>query len=229
MSGNHPSMVTVLFNRRISMTDSPTLDFYNQHADTYIEQTRNVKMHALYKRFTSQLPSPSGISQHILDLGCGSGRDSFWFANELGVKVTAIDGSSELIKRNQAYYSASSINWQHLKFEDIRHQGWQDQFTGIWACASLLHVPFNELPNMIVSLLDTLVSGGVMYASFKHGDGERYDGKRFFCDMNQDRFLEVFQQISTTHPLEYVTWITADQQGGRDIEWFNVLMNKEYG
>ena len=208
------------------MTDSPTLDFYNQHADTYIEQTRNVKMHALYKRFTSQLPSPSGISQHILDLGCGSGRDSFWFSNELGVKVTAIDGSSELIKQNQAHYAASSINWQHLKFEDIRHQSWQDQFTGVWACASLLHVPFNELSNMIVSLLETLVSDGVMYASFKHGDAERYDRERFFCDMNEDRFLEVLQQISTTHPLEYVTWITADQQGGRDVEWFNVLINK---
>ena len=171
MSGNHPSKVAVLFNRQISMTDSTTLDFYNQHADSYIEQTRNVKMHALYKRFTGQLPSTSMVSQHILDLGCGSGRDSFWFSNKLGVKVTAIDGSSELIKRNQAHYSASSINWQHLKFEDIRHQDWENQFTGIWACASLLHLPPNELPNLIVSLLDTLVSGGVMYASFKHGDG----------------------------------------------------------
>lgn len=209
------------------MTDSPTLDFYNQHADTYIEQTRNVKMHALYKRFTSQLPSPPGVSQHIIDVGCGSGRDSFWFSNELGVKVTAIDGSSELIKRNQAYYAASNINWQHLKFEDIRLQGWENQFTAVWACASLLHVPLNKLPNMIVSLLDTLVSDGVMYASFKHGDAERYDGERFFCDMNEARFLEVFQQISTTHPLEYVTWITADQQGGRDVDWFNVLMKKQ--
>ena len=81
---------------------------------------------------------------------------------------------------------------------------------------------------MIVSLLDTLVSGGVMYASFKHGDAEIYDGERFFCDMNEARFLEVFQQISTAHTLEYVTWITADQQGGRDVEWFNVLMNKSF-
>jgi len=78
-----------------------------------------------------------------------------------------------------------------------------------------------------VPALGTLVSGGVIYASFKHGDGERHDGEHCFCDMNEEHFLEVFQQISTTHPLEYVTWITADQQGGRDVEWFNVMMKKQ--
>lgn len=208
------------------MTDNPTIDFYNQRADSYIKQTRQVDMHALYDAFVSQLPADIKMSQHILDVGCGSGRDSFWFSNRLGMKVTAVDGSSELIKRNQAYYATSNVDWRYLKFEDIKHQGWQNQFTGIWACASLLHVPFSELPNIIMSLMDTLISGGVMYASFKHGDGERWDGERFFCDMNEDRFLEVFQQISTTDTLEYAIWITADQQGGRDVEWFNILIKK---
>lgn len=208
------------------MTDNSTLDFYNQHADSYIKQTRQVDMHALYDAFVSQLPADIKMSQHILDVGCGSGRDSFWFSNKLKMKVTAIDGSSEIIKRNQAYYETSNVDWRYLKFEDIRHQDWQNQFTGIWACASLLHVPFSVLPNIIMSLMGTLISGGVMYASFKHGDGERYDGERFFCDMNEERFLEVFQQISTIDTLEYATWITADQQGGRDVEWFNVLIKK---
>ena len=208
------------------MTDNSTLYFYNQHADAYIKQTRQIDMQALYDAFIGQLPADIKMPQHILDLGCGSGRDSFWFSNNLGMKVTAIDGSSELIKRNQAYYATSNVNWRYLKFEDIKHQGWQNQFTGIWACASLLHVPFSELPNIIMSLMDTLISGGVMYASFKYGDSERWDGERFFCDMNEDRFLEVFQQVSTTDTLEHAAWITADQQGGRDVEWFNVLIKK---
>lgn len=208
------------------MTDTSSLNFYNQHADAYIKQTRQIDMQALYDAFIGQLPTDIKMPQHILDLGCGSGRDSFWFSNNLGMKVTAIDGSSELIKRNQAYYATSNVNWRYLKFEDIKHQGWQNQFTGIWACASLLHVPFSELPNIIMSLMDTLISGGTMYASFKHGDSECWDGERFFCDMNEERFLEVFQQISTTDTLEYAVWITADQQGGRDVKWFNVLIKK---
>ena len=208
------------------MTDNSTLDFYNRHADAYIKQTRQVDMHALYDAFVGQLPTDIKMPQHILDVGCGSGRDSFWFSNKLGMNVTAIDGSLELIKRNQAYYSTSNIDWRYLKFEDIKYQDWQNQFTGIWACASLLHMPFNELPSILEDLMDTLISGGTIYASFKYGDSERWDGDRFFCDMNEDRFLAVFQQISITYTLEYATWITADQQGGRDVDWFNVLLRK---
>ncbi|WP_296202314.1 class I SAM-dependent methyltransferase [Psychrobacter sp. UBA3962] len=208
------------------MTDNPTLSFYNQHADAYIKQTRQIDLHALYDAFVSQLPTDIKIPQHILDVGCGSGRDSFWFSNSLGANVTAIDGSSELIKRNQAYYAASNINWRHLKFKDIKHQGWQNQFIGIWACASLLHLPFNELPNTLEDLMDTLVSGGTMYASFKHGDSGRWEGDRFFCDMNKERFVEALQLINFNSYLDYKTWISADQQGGREVEWFNVLLIK---
>lgn len=207
------------------MTDNSTLDFYNQYADAYIERTRNVKLDALYNRFTSHLPTHLEVPHHILDVGCGSGRDSFWFSNKLGMDVIAIDGSSELIGRNRAYYATSNVDWRHLKFEDIKNQGWQNHFTGIWACASLLHVPFNRLPSIIEDLMDTLVSDGVMYASFKYGNSERWDEDRFFCDMNEDRFLEVFQQISLNN-LGYEIWITADQQGGRDVDWFNVLLRK---
>ncbi|WP_313597235.1 hypothetical protein [Psychrobacter sanguinis] len=100
-----------------------------------------------------------------------------------------------------------------------------NQFTGIWVCASLLHMPYNELPSILEDLMDTLISGGTMYASFKYGDSERWDGDRFFCDMNEDRFIEVLQQINLNN-LVYETWITADQQGGRDIDWFNMLLRK---
>ena len=70
--------------------------------------------------------------------------------------------------------------------------------------------------------MDTLISGGVIYASFKHDDSERCDRNRFFCDMNEDRFSEVFQQISLSYSLSYETWVSADQQGGRSVDWFNI-------
>ena len=208
------------------MTDNPTLSFYDQHTDAYIKQTRQVDMNELYDSFISYLTDHQKMPQHILDVGCGSGRDSSWFSNRLGANVTAIDGSSELIKRNRAYYVTSNIDWQHLRFQDIKNQGWQNKFTGIWACASLLHLPFNELPKTIVDLIDTLASGGVMYASFKHGDSERWEGDRFFCDMNKERFIKALQLINFNSYLDYKTWVSADRQGGREVEWFNVLLIK---
>lgn len=208
------------------MRDHQTLDFYDQHAAAYIEQTREVKMADLYDSFVNTLPNPLAGPHCILDVGCGSGRDSFWFFNNLTRSVTAIDGSAELIKRNQIYYELSAINWLTLRFEDIKNQGWEKLFTGIWACASLLHVPFDELPTLMIDLINTLASGGVMYASFKYGDSDRWDGSRFFCDMNEDRWLEIVQQINLPCSLDHKTWITADHQGGRDVEWFNILITK---
>ena len=203
-----------------------TLNYYNKNADQYIEQTRSVNMNELYQAFTNNLPFESDIPQKILDVGCGSGRDSFYFANKLAINVTAIDGSTEMIERNKRYYVTSDINWLNLSFEEIKDQGWENQFTGIWACASLLHVAYADLPTMMTSLVNCLTTDGVIYLSFKHGCGERWDEERFFCDMNEDRLTQVLDQLDTNHTLQYDTWITNDQSKQREVEWFNALLIK---
>ena len=67
---------------------SNTLAFYNSNAHSFIEQTINVNMRLLYQPFINNLPVRSKSNQNILDLGCGSGRDSMHFAS-LGFNVTA--------------------------------------------------------------------------------------------------------------------------------------------
>ena len=168
------------------INQSNTLGFYNSNANSFIEQTISVDMHRLYQPFIDNLPVRPLNQQHILDLGCGSGRDSIRFA-DLGFTVTAIDGSRELIERAKIHYD-DTINWRCLAFEKIPFQYWYKRFTSIWACASLLHVPYKELPELIDNLLTTLTDEGVFYASFKYGNGERVDNGRFFCDMNEERF-----------------------------------------
>lgn len=204
-----------------------TLNYYNQNAEQYIEQTKNVDMSELYDAFTNNLPFHLGIPQNILDVGCGSGRDSFYFCNKLAMNVTAIEGSPELNDRAQKTYVPSEINWLNIKFDEIKEQGWENQFTGIWACASLLHLPFKELPEIITTLLDALISDGVMYVSFKQGYDERLEGERFFCDMNEQRLLQVLQQINIGHTIEYTSWITQDQRPDREVGWFNALITKK--
>lgn len=208
------------------MTNNQTLDFYNSHADAFIEQTRNVMLYELYDTFISNLPHHLKLPNHILDVGCGSGRDSFWFSNKFGINVTAIDGSSEIIKRNKEYYALSDVRWLNLMFDGIKTQGWDNQFTGIWACASLLHVPFQDLPHLMTDLMNTLIFDGIMYASFKHGTNERTQDGRFFCDMNETRLLEVLHKISINCTLIYDCWLTTDQREDRDDEWLNVLITK---
>lgn len=118
------------------------LDFYQTHAKDFFNQTINVDMHNVYQPFLENLPSGKQI---ISDIGCGSGRDSVFFAKQ-GFQVMAIDGSQNLIEL--AKQNHPTIDWQCLAFNEIKNQNWHNKFIGIWACASLLHVPFDELPNI---------------------------------------------------------------------------------
>ena len=199
-----------------------TLHYYDGNAVEFAIQTVSIDMHDLYELFINQLPQRD--TQSILDVGCGSGRDASYFAKQ-GYEVTAIDASAELIQWAQKHHMSSRISWVHLDFSSIENQNWENKFTGIWACASLLHVPFLELSFIIKSLLYTLTDDGVMYLSFKYGEGERVDNERFFCDMNESRWKAVVAKIPQV--IEYDIWLSSDKRADCKKAWFNVMIKRE--
>ncbi|MEK6200669.1 MAG: class I SAM-dependent methyltransferase [Psychrobacter sp.] len=199
-----------------------TLNYYDENAVEFACQTAHIDMQDLYELFISQLPQRD--TQCILDVGCGSGRDASYFA-EQGYEVTAIDASAELIQWAQKHHMSSRISWVHLDFSSIKNQAWENKFTGIWACASLLHVPFLELPFVIKSLLKTLTDDGVMYLSFKYGEGERVDEERFFCDMNESRWKAIVAKIPQV--IEYDIWLSTDKRADCKKAWFNVMIKQK--
>ena len=199
-----------------------TLNYYDENAVEFACQTLSIDMHDLYELFINQLPQRD--TQCILDVGCGSGRDANYFAKQ-GYEVTAIDASAELIQWAEQHHMSSRITWVHLDFSSIEKQAWENKFTGIWACASLLHVPFFELPCIIELLLETLTDEGVMYLSFKYGKGERVDEERFFCDMDELRWKTIVAKIP--HVIEYHIWLSADKRADCKDAWFNVMIKRE--
>ena len=198
------------------------LNYYDKNAVEFANQTVSIDMHDLYELFLNQLPQTE--SQCILDVGCGSGRDANYFAKQ-DYNVTAIDASAELIQWAQRHHMSSKIDWHHLDFSGIEKQPWKNKFTGIWACASLLHVPFLELPLIINSLLDTFTDDGVMYVSFKYGKGERVDEERLFCDMNELRWKTIVAKIPQV--IECDIWLSADKRADCKDAWFNVMIKRE--
>jgi len=88
-----------------------TIDYYNTHASQFAESTFNVDMEILYQPFLEHLPSTA----RILDLGCGSGRDSLAFKKK-GYEVDACDYSEELVKKA---HELTGINVQHQSFYDL--------------------------------------------------------------------------------------------------------------
>ncbi|MEX6457641.1 class I SAM-dependent methyltransferase [Moraxella osloensis] len=197
-----------------------TLDYYQRNAKEFFSQTINVDMQNVYQPFLEYLPKPHlSNQQKILDVGCGSGRDSVFFANQ-GFEVVAIDGSKSLIELAQQ--TDTRIDWQCLRFDEIAKQSWQNQFTGIWACVSLLHVPFDDLPKILNDLLSCLRPTGILYASFKYGDNEREKDGRFFCNMNEQRWQLIGEQLDSAKALKL--WQTVDNRMDKRDIWWNVLL-----
>lgn len=199
-----------------------TLDYYQTYAKDFFSQTINVDMQNVYQPFLEYLPKPHlSNQQKILDVGCGSGRDSVFFANQ-GFEVIAIDGSKSLIELAQQ--TDTRIDWQCLRFDEIAKQSWQNQFTGIWACASLLHMPFDDLTKLLNDLLSCLRPTGILYASFKYGNSERKKDGRFFCDINEQRWQLIENQLISTKLLK--VWQTLDNRVDRQEIWWNILYCK---
>ena len=197
-----------------------TLDYYQRNAKNFFSQTINVDMQNVYQPFLEYLPKTQlSNQQKILDVGCGSGRDSVFFANQ-GFEVVAIDGSQHVI--DLAKQTDTRIDWQCLRFHEIAKQSWQNQFTGIWACASLLHVPFEELPQILNDLIGCLKPNGVLYASFKYGNSEREKGGRFFCDINEERWQLIENQLNNAKTLKF--WQTIDNRKNLQDIWFNLIL-----
>lgn len=192
---------------------SKTIVYYNENADIFYNSTVNVDMASLYQEFLP-LVKPAG---HILDAGCGSGRDSKAFLTQ-GFKVTAIDASAEL-----ADYATQLIE-QPVIVTDFQSFRSEATFDGIWACASLLHVPISDLKNTFIHLGTSLKTQGVFYCSFKYGSDSIVRNGRFFTDLNETSLNELL--VDTELQIEKY-WITTDLRPGRsDEKWLNAILRK---
>ena len=191
-----------------------TKDYYKKNSDTFIQTTLEIDMNSIYEKFIPLMPEGG----KILDAGCGSGRDSLFFRKQ-GFRVLAIDNCEEFVKftENFARVEAQCIGFNQLSFND--------EFEGIWACASLLHLNHDDLDDVLKRFSKALKPGGILYASFKYGElsGER--NGRIFTDLNEDNFSKMIKKTPGLKLIE--TWITDDQRKDRTAEkWLNALVIK---
>ena len=190
-----------------------TLDYYNQNVTTFIADTISVDLKDTQNKFINALPGDK-----ILDLGCGSGRDTKYFL-EIGLKVTAVDGSEELCKRASDYLG---IPVYHMLFQEL---DLEDEYNGIWACSSILHLPKDELRTVFYKMVTALKSSGVIYTSFKYGEFEGERNGRYFTDFTIELFSKFIKNIPDLKIEEQ--WITEDvRPGRRDEKWLNLLLRK---
>lgn len=197
------------------MQYNSTLGYYDDHADDFYESTVNVEFFTIQKQFLSKLKKDS----HILDFGCGSGRDTKYFL-EHGYQVDAVDGSVEMCKLAGDH---TGIEVKNMLFQELAEM---DKYDGIWACSSILHLPIDELSDVMQKMVIALKENGIIYTSFKYGTFAGKRNGRFFTDMTVEIFAEFLSGIKGLELEEQ--WTTSDVRPGRGEEkWLNLILRKK--
>lgn len=191
-----------------------TLDYYNRNAREFIEGTAGVDFSRIQNHFLFLLPKEA----LILDFGCGSGRDTKYFL-EKGFRVEAADGSEELCRLASAY---TGIPVKQMLFQELDET---EKYDGIWACASILHLRRDELPEVFMKICRALKRGGILYASFKYGDFEGERNGRYFTDLTEETADKLLESVPELKIKE--RWVTGDVRAGRGAEkWLNMILRR---
>ena len=190
-----------------------TTAYYDDNAQDFIDGTVNVDTDSLRSRFLKYIPDGGSI----LDLGCGSGRDTKVFA-DAGYDVSAIDASHELCIKASEY---SGVKVRCMRFEELDDA---ERFDGVYACASLLHVPVDDLPGILTRINRALKPHGVLYASFKYGDYSGLRDGRYFHDMNEESVKRLFESVPGFSTEEI--WQSQDVRRGNEVSWINVIARR---
>lgn len=209
--------VKTIVNQVISYYDKNAKEFCRATKDADMSFCRNRFLHLLEQKDDINTIKNNKLKMHILDAGCGSGRDAKAFL-DAGYQVTALDASRKICEEAQKLIKQEVLC---LKFEELQ---FQQEFDGIWACASLLHVSFAEISEVLIRFLNALKEGGVLYASFKYGRGVRIDKERLFFNYEEPTLINL---MTNNGFLVEDIFLTQDVRKNRENEqWINVLAKK---
>jgi SAM-dependent methyltransferase len=149
-----------------------TIAHYDDSAESFREGTRD---HDVSQNYAALLGAIEGAPPFtILDLGCGPGRDLAYFKSR-GHHAIGLDGSAQFVEMARAATGCEVLHqdFLHLALPAAR-------FDGVFANASLFHVPAQELARVLVELRDALVPRGVLFSSNPRGlDQEGFSGARY--------------------------------------------------
>ncbi|MGE0876568.1 MAG: class I SAM-dependent methyltransferase [Burkholderiales bacterium] len=150
-----------------------TLEDYERSARRFWEGTRD---HDVSQNIDALLRHVEGRPPFtILDLGCGPGRDLKRFT-DLGHVAVGLDGAPQFVQMAREY-SGCEV-WQQdflaLALPPAR-------FDGIFANATLFHVPTRELPRVLGQLRAALKPRGVLFASNPRGNNEEGWNRGRYC------------------------------------------------
>lgn len=197
----------------LSSAEQETINYYDQNALSYFDSTITIDLQDIYDKFRSALPSAA----YILDAGCGVGRDTRYFI-QVGYKVRSFDASAEMVRFCNQYPFAFC---EHRAFADVTEL---EEYDGIWASASLLHLNQQSFKLALLRLSFALKVGGTMYFSLKaEADESNTKDSRQFYYHSRD-FVEAYIRDLNLEVIEI--WSNPGRKAGSPSQFINYLVKK---
>ena len=179
------------------------MSYYAEHAEEYITSTLHADLSECYAMFEPFLPQGGSV----LDVGFGSGRDMLYFKSK-GYEVYGIDAEPKFVEH------ARALGLKNVEAVDVLQYVPTMKFDGIWACASLLHLPLHRLEEAVRKLSAMLKKGGVLFVSMKEGSFEGVDQKGRPMLKIPESFFSKYKPVSSKQTIEK----------DRGIAWINVVI-----
>ncbi|HEU5157495.1 MAG TPA: class I SAM-dependent methyltransferase [Streptosporangiaceae bacterium] len=167
---------------------------YERNAAAYADATKGFEGYPGLRAALAGFADEVVAGSPVLDIGCGGGRDARLLAGR-GRRVVACDISASMLTCARDHTAAPlrpligyvRLNMLDLPFADM-------SFGGVWACASLLHLPSQDIPRALSDIRRTLVPGGRVALSMRAGEGEGWrdggtlPGRRWFTFVDPPGF-----------------------------------------
>ena len=202
-----------------------TIATYNQIAATYAQLWQDRSVLAADVAQFAALAGPNG---RVLDIGCGAGFDTA-VLHQHGLRAIGVDLSWGMMQAGrQQGVAAQGVAAQGVAVQfvqaDMRALPFVADLDGLWACASLLHLPRPEVPAALQTFARLLRPGGAFYLSVKLGDDEgwtteKYGRRRFFTYWQP----ETLDPLLTAAGFQIVSGSTRQ---GRHDTWLSRLAQK---
>ena len=162
-----------------------TIMHYQANSESFWEGTKGHDVNQNYAALQTRLPRSGDV--RILDFGCGPGRDLKHFLNR-GYIPTGLDGCESFCEMAR---ECSDCEVLHQDFRELDLP--ESHFDGIFANASLFHIPKSQFKEVLLQLNTALKEEGILFCSNPRGDGEYFDGSRYGNYMEYPEYEKFFK------------------------------------
>ncbi len=176
--------------RKLDRVIDKTLNYYEKNAQALSQRYESANVDEVQKLLSDTFP----LYAHLLEIGCGSGRDAS-FLHEHGYSIVAIDGSKEMVKEAKLLHPELADSFEVRKVpEGLDFEN--ESFDGVYSIATLMHFEKVDIDRTFAKAYDMLKGGGsfVFSVSIQRDDvNENSQDKngRHFLTMGKDNWLDI--------------------------------------